>query len=146
MLQKGEQMLPNVDLKMVGLRKKCGRQICTIAVVHRKEMHMKESFGERIRRLRMERKLKQEQVAAILQVNRKAVSHYENDIREPSFETLIQLAELYRVSSDYLLGIESGPSIKVSGLTEKEISLVRELVSIMEARNRRLERYLHLGK
>lgn len=107
---------------------------------------MKESFGERIRRLRMERKLKQEQVAAILQVNRKAVSHYENDIREPSFETLIQLAELYRVSSDYLLGIESGPSIKVSGLTEKEISLVRELVSIMEARNRRLERYLHLGK
>ena len=65
---------------------------------------MKETFGNRIRRLREEKNLKQEQVASVLRVNRKAVSHYENDIREPSFEILIKMAELYNVRTDYLLG------------------------------------------
>ena len=99
---------------------------------------MNESFGERIRRLRKERKLKQEQVALALQVNRKAVSHYENDIREPSFASLIKLSELFHVSSDYLLGIRTEHVIEVSGLTEKEIVLIRELVTEMEEKNRKL--------
>lgn len=101
---------------------------------------MNETFGERIRRLRKERRLKQEQVAVALQVNRKAVSHYENDIREPSFETLVRLSELFHVSADYLLGMQTGHSIEAAGLTEKEISLIRELVADMEEKNRRLER------
>lgn len=107
-------------------------------VVHRKEMHMKETFGERIRRLRKDRKLKQEQVAAALSVNRKAVSHYENDVREPSFETLIRLSELFRVSTDYLLGIQTVHSIEVCDLTDREIRLIRELVADMANKNREL--------
>ena len=99
---------------------------------------MKETFGERIRRLRKERKLKQEQVAAALSVNRKAVSHYENDVREPSFETLIRLSELFRVSTDYLLGIQTVHSIEVCDLTDREIRLIRELVSDMANKNREL--------
>lgn len=99
---------------------------------------MKETFGERIRRLRKDRKLKQEQVAAALSVNRKAVSHYENDVREPSFETLIRLSEVFRVSTDYLLGIQTVQSVEVSDLTDKEIHLIRELVSDMADKNREL--------
>lgn len=138
MLQKGEQMLPNVDLKMVGLRKKCGRQICTIAVVHRKEMHMKETFGDRIKRLREDKKFKQEQVALALRVNRKAISHYENNLREPSFEILIKMAELYRVSTDYLLGMDNTCIINASGLSEKEFSLLSELVADIIEKNSQL--------
>lgn len=89
---------------------------------------MKENFGERIKRLRLEKGLKQEQVAVLLQVNRKAVSHYENNMREPSFGILVQLAEIYKVSTDYLLGVEKKRVIYTSGLNDRQYALVRQLV------------------
>ena len=90
---------------------------------------MKENFGERIKRLRYEKGLTQEQVAMLLQVNRKAVSHYENNLREPSFDILIQMADLYRVSTDYLLGVERHYAIYTAGLSDKQYALIRELVA-----------------
>ncbi len=89
---------------------------------------MKENFGERIKRLRLEKGLKQEQVAVLLQVNRKAVSHYENNMREPSFGILVQLAEIYKVSTDYLLGVDKKRVIYTSGLNDRQYALVRQLV------------------
>lgn len=90
---------------------------------------MKENFGERIKRLRYEKGLTQEQVAMLLQVNRKAVSHYENNLREPSFDILIQMADLYRVSTDYLLGVERHYAIYTAGLSDRQYALIRELVA-----------------
>ena len=90
---------------------------------------MKENFGERIKRLRLEKGLTQEQVAILLQVNRKAVSHYENNLREPSFDILIQMAELYRVSTDYLLGVEKRYVIYTAGLNDRQYALIRDLIS-----------------
>ena len=90
---------------------------------------MKENFGERIKRLRLEKGLTQEQVAILLQVNRKAVSHYENNLREPSFDILIQMAELYRVSTDYLLGVEKRYVIYTAGLNDIQYALIRDLIS-----------------
>ena len=89
---------------------------------------MKENFGERIKRLRLEKGLKQEQVAVLLQVNRKAVRHYENNMREPSFGILVQLAEIYKVSTDYLLGVDKKRVIYTSGLNDRQYALVRQLV------------------
>lgn len=108
-------------------------------MVHRKGMHMEETMGERMRRLRKDKGLKQEQVAAILGLNRKAVSHYENDIREPSFETLVKMAELYQVSTDYLLGKSLGRQINATNLTAKEYALIRELVAGMSEKNNKLK-------
>lgn len=89
---------------------------------------MKETFGERITRLRKEKQLTQSQVAAILQVSSKAISHYENDTREPSLATLVQMSELFRVDIDYLLGVEKGLIINTAGLSDRECFLIRELV------------------
>ncbi len=99
---------------------------------------MKETFGDRIRRLREDRNFRQEQVAIALRVNRKAISHYENNMREPSFETLIRMAELYHVSTDYLLGVDSKHMIDASGLSEKEYSLLSELVASISEKNKTL--------
>ena len=109
-------------------------------MVHRKDMHMKETFGNRIRRLREEKNLKQEQVASVLRVNRKAVSHYENDIREPSFEILLKMADLYHVRTDYLLGRDPCRAITASGLSDNEFSLISELVADLEEKNMQLKR------
>ena len=97
---------------------------------------MKETFGERITRLRTEKQLTQEQVAAILKVSRKAISHYENGTREPSQATLVQMSELFRVSTDYLLGVEKGQIINTAGLSNRECFLIRELVYELAMRNR----------
>jgi len=101
---------------------------------------MIETFGDRVRRLREERHLKQVQVADILGVNRKAISHYENNLREPSYEILIGMAELYHVRTDYLLGFDSAHLIDASGLTDKEFTLISSLVADLTEKNRKLKK------
>lgn len=57
-----------------------------------------------------------------------AVSSYESGSRYPSFETLIKLARIFHVSTDYLLGLTEKRSIDVTGLTDEEIELISQLV------------------
>lgn len=55
-------------------------------------------FSTRLRELRLNKGLRQEQVAKLIGVNKSAISTYENDTRQPSFEILVRLANLYRVT------------------------------------------------
>lgn len=94
----------------------------------------------RLKRLRVDKHLRQEQVAEIIGVTKSAISYYENDIRQPSYDILLRFASLYRVSTDYLLGRTDIHSLDVSGLTEDEVSIVTELVASMVAKNDKLLR------
>lgn len=62
---------------------------------------------DRLIELRNERNLSQTQVAASLGISRQAYGHYETGKREPDNETLIKLASLFDVTTDYLLGNSS---------------------------------------
>ncbi|MBR4894826.1 MAG: helix-turn-helix transcriptional regulator [Clostridia bacterium] len=95
----------------------------------------------RLRELRVSNKLRQDQVANLVGVNKNAISTYENDLRQPSFEILIRLADLYRVSTDYLLGRTSTRSIDLSGLTEDEAAIISELVESMRKKNEKYKKY-----
>ena len=93
-LQNGEWILPNGDKKPLycfGRWGGCKKMIPTL--------------GKRLKELRLNRHLRQEQVARLVGVNTNAISTYENDARQPSYDILIRLANLYRVSTDYLLGV-----------------------------------------
>ena len=61
---------------------------------------------DRLRKIRKERNLKQGEVSKALGVTLSAYSNYEQGIREPSLEILVNLCKLYEVSADYLLGLE----------------------------------------
>ena len=62
-------------------------------------------FGQRIRALRKGLKLTQEQVATQLNISVAALSRYEKGSFEPkSLALIVDLAMLYKVSTDYLLG------------------------------------------
>lgn len=100
------------------------------------------NLSTRLKQLRQEKHLKQEQVALLVGVTKSAVSAWELDMRQPSYEALIRLAELYRVSTDYLLGRTNDRSLDLSGLTTAEITIISELVSSMTAKNKRLEDFL----
>lgn len=100
------------------------------------------TFASSLRQLRLDKNLRQEQVAKLIGVNKSAISTYENNTRQPSFDILVRLATLYRVSTDYLLGMTNIRSLDLSGLSDEEVSAVSELVAIMTKRNEQLNSLL----
>ena len=56
--------------------------------------------------IRKDRKLTQLKVAMDLNISREALSHYENNKREPSIDLLIKMSEYFNVSIDYLINGE----------------------------------------
>lgn len=65
---------------------------------------------ERIRNLREDKDLTQQQVADMLFVNRRTYAAYENGINSMTPETLIKIAKLHNVSVDYLLELTDNPN------------------------------------
>ena len=56
-----------------------------------------------LKQIRKERRLTQLKVAMDLNISREALSHYENNKREPSIEMLIKMSEYFNVSIDFLI-------------------------------------------
>lgn len=61
-------------------------------------------FGERLRELRTDRNIRQEEIAQHLGITRQAYGKYESDERQPSYNILVKIADYFNVSLDYLLG------------------------------------------
>ena len=59
----------------------------------------------RIRNLREDADLTQQQVAQFLHIKQNTYSQYENGHRQIPIDVLISLAKLYHTSTDYLLGL-----------------------------------------
>ena len=64
------------------------------------------TFGTRLREQRIERHLKQKDVAKDLDISITCYAGYEQGYREPDFATLIKLCRYFSVSADFLLGID----------------------------------------
>ena len=75
-------------------------------------------FKTRLKELRKQKSLTQEQLAKRLWVTKSIVSAYELGTRFPSLDVLIKLAYTFNVSTDYLLGINKKRSLDVSDLSE----------------------------
>ena len=93
----------------------------------------------RLKQLRLDKPLRQEQVARLVGVSKGAISAYETDMRQPSYDVLIRLANLYRVSVDYLLGRTDDRTLDISGLTTHEAAMISELVASMTMKNQKME-------
>ena len=63
-----------------------------------------EILSDKIRELRVERAMSQQDLANLLYVDRTTLAGYESGKREPSLHILIQIADIFDVSVDYLLG------------------------------------------
>ena len=61
-------------------------------------------LGNRIKTLREELGLKQEELANKMSVSPSAIGMYETNKREPNNELILKLAQFFNVSTDYLLG------------------------------------------
>lgn len=66
-------------------------------------------LARRLRERRERRNLKNSQVALYLGLSTAHISNLESGKREPSLDLLVQLADYYRCSVDYLLGVTDDP-------------------------------------
>lgn len=80
------------------------------------------TFGERLKELRQNRHLKGQEVAKILGIATSTYVSYENRNSQPAFTVLCDIANLFGVSLDYLLGRKKSQfeNIKAAGYTIKE--------------------------
>ncbi len=58
----------------------------------------------RIKLLREEKRMSQEELASKLELSKGIISMYENESRKPSYEVLIKLSEIFNCSIDYIVG------------------------------------------
>ena len=68
---------------------------------------MKETLGQRIARLRKEKKFTQDDLAKKFNVTTQAISKWENDLSAPDISILKELANTLGVTIDYLLSNET---------------------------------------
>lgn len=81
----------------------------------------------RIKQLREEKHLSQQQLADKLNVTQSSVSKYEIGLAEPDTNSIVIMSKLFGVSADYLLGIsDSRIGIASSDLKEDETLLLND--------------------
>lgn len=89
-------------------------------------------FGIRLKTLRLKKDMTQQELASCLDVTKSVISAYERGIRMPSYDILIQISYIFKVSTDYLLGVESRQNIDLSGLSDEEITALINLIRAMK--------------
>ena len=62
-------------------------------------------FSERLKELRLEAKMTQQQLAELLQIKQPSYARYETGKHEPSLQTVADIARIFDVSCDYLPGL-----------------------------------------
>ncbi len=68
------------------------------------EMEFMTIFSKRLKKLRKNKGLKQQELAEILGIKRNTYSDWENGKTEPRFDNLVKLADFFNVSLDWLFG------------------------------------------
>ena len=100
-------------------------------------------IGERLRKIRKEKKIKQGDLAAAIGVQTSAISRYETDKDDPSDVLKIKIAKYFRISLDYLIGVideqvpfyDRNTYLKLpDAITKEESMLVAEFLGYIEYR------------
>lgn len=81
-------------------------------------------IGEQIRKTREKNGLTQSALAKRLGISRSAVNAWELGVSVPSAQYLVELSKLFKVSTDYLLGLTEREMVDISGLADEEKKMV----------------------
>ena len=95
-------------------------------------------FGDRLKKLRQQEGMSQQQLADRLGVTKSVVSYYELRERYPSPEVLVKLSSIFHTSTDFLLGLErKGECVDLSGLDDEDIITIKRLITSLRNKNRK---------
>lgn len=91
--------------------------------------------ASRIKMLRENNGMSQTQLAKRIGITRSSVNAWELGISVPSAQYIVELSDIFSVSTDYLLCIPNTQSINVDGLTEDDMALVYQVVGHLRQKN-----------
>jgi transcriptional regulator with XRE-family HTH domain len=84
------------------------------------------NFANRLKSLREEKKLSQEELSQLINISRSTLSMYEINRRQPDPETLQKIADFFDVSVDYLLGRTDKRNIDTSNDVDERLHKVMQ--------------------
>lgn len=94
-----------------------------------------EYFGDKLKTSRKNAGMTQAQLAEKIQKASGTISAYEQGLKYPSIDVLVQICEILGISSDYLLGLTDNLPLKMGGLTDEQMQPFLQLISIVEQYN-----------
>lgn len=92
-------------------------------------------FGNTLKTLRLRENMTQAQLAQKLGLTKSVISAYETGLRLPSYDVLIHVSKIFKVSTDYLLGVESQHDLDLSGISDDEVIALKNLIKVMRNRH-----------
>ena len=84
-------------------------------------------LADKIKTLRKARGWTQAELGQKVSLSRTGINAWEQGLSMPSPAMLVELAKVFAVSTDYLLGVDNLATVNVSGLSEKDVALLAEL-------------------
>lgn len=85
-------------------------------------------IGDRLRDIRKDNKFTQAELGELIGTSRATINSWEMGIALPSTQFLIRLARLYRVSTDYLLGLETSELVDITHLKKSDKEIIYGLL------------------
>ena len=90
---------------------------------------------EKIKNLRVNSGMNQVQLAKRLGVTKSAVNSWETGTNSPSLSYIIKLAQIFGVSTDYLLGVNERLTVDITALDESQKQAVIFMIRLFERDN-----------
>lgn len=92
--------------------------------------------GEKIRYLRTKNNITSKQLGKILDISESSISLYENGKRTPNIELIVKVADLFNVSTDFLLGVTDNPQKAFQNDSETDFSEILEnIIAFLNSQN-----------
>jgi len=88
-------------------------------------------LAERIKTLREQLGITQAELARRVCLTRSSINGWEMGLAIPSTAIIVELAKIFRVTTDYLLGLDVSRSLSLENLTDKEISALMAIADCL---------------
>ena len=93
-------------------------------------------IAEKIKQLREKHNLTQSETAKRLGITRSGVNAWEMGLTIPSTQYIVELARLFHVSTDYLLGVSETATVSVDGLDDRDVAAVVEIIECLREKSK----------
>ena len=89
-------------------------------------------FAEKLKNLRTAQKMSQKELAERIGIAKSVISFYESGERFPSYDVLIKISRIFNVTTDFLLDVERGRMIDISGLSDEDAAVVASVIEALK--------------
>lgn len=92
-------------------------------------------IADRIKHLREKSSITQAELARKLSLSRSAINAWEMGLSVPTSQYIVELAKVFDVSTDYILGVNETSSISVTGLSDDQIEAIINIIRCFKKSN-----------